>query len=492
VETIVNFLGFLWRHRIVRVAIAYVAAGWLAFQVALNVSQGLQLPDWIPKFTLVALALAFAPALILAWAWRPRPAQPEAEPEAEARKAPTRGELAVVAVLPFANFSRNPADEMFADGIVEDLITGLSLNSGLRVISRSSTFAYKGRSPDVREVGADLGADFVLEGSVRRAGDRLRVTAQLIEARNGGHVWAEQYDRPVNELFALQDDLVLAIASALNAEIDRADLIRARNDPASVSAWEEAWRSAALYERPSLAELPASIAHARRSIEIDPQFPMGHARLAMALATAVQMKGEPRGGPLRAESVAHVRRAVALAPNDPRILGMACSTLAHAGEAQEGLRHGLRALELNPNDATVHGSVGNALFRSGHPAEALPYYEEEERLAPRSIWLNGRYLYRGLAQLALGRPDEAAKALSRTTDGDPSFEQAWAARAATEAVRGDMAAAVEAITRLRELNPTSPLSLWTAALDVAVQGPLNGAAVEGFRAAWIEAGGPAT
>jgi adenylate cyclase len=239
VEAVSRYLGLLWSHRIVRIGAAYMAGGWALFQVVMNVGQTLPMPEWVAKLVLILLLLGFPPALILAWAsqGRARAVKPAAG------RAPAKpGEAPCIAVLPFANFSQEPTDEMFADGIVEDLITSLSLNPALRVISRSSTFAYKNRSPDVREVGQDLGARFVLEGSVRRAGDRLRVTAQLVETETGGHLWAQKYDRPVAELFDIQDDLVWEIAAALHAEIDRAEVSQAHR-ATSVSAWEEAMRS---------------------------------------------------------------------------------------------------------------------------------------------------------------------------------------------------------------------------------------------------------
>jgi adenylate cyclase len=492
VETIGKHLRRLWAHRIVRVGAAFLAAGWAAFQVAVNVGQTLHLPDWVAKLVLVTLVLGFPLALILAWASRggpaPRPVAalaPPPVPEAMGPKPIVRDGLACIAVLPFANFSRKAADEIFADGIVEDLITSLSLNSALRVISRSSTFAYKGRSPDVREVGADLGASFVLEGSVRRAGERLRLTAQLVETETGAHLWAEQYDRAVADLFQLQDDLVLAIAAALGAELDRAELRRVRRNPTSISAWEEAMRSNYLHERPSLTALPIAIGHARKAVELDPNFAMGHARLGLSLSTAAQMLGEGPGGPNRLETISAIHRAVALSPNDPQILGIASTALSHAGLPEEGLRHGLRAIELNPHDATYYGSVGNAMYRSGRAAEAFAYYDEEERLAPKSIWLNGRYLYRAMAYLVLGRLDEACAAVTRTLERDPAFEQAWCMLAGIEGMRGNPEAAVEAVIRLRELNPKAPLAIWAAALANNLAEPTGPAAAKAFTEAWV-------
>src|SRR5581483_146518 len=162
-----------------------------------------------------------------------------------------------------------------------------------------------------------------------------------------------------------------------------------------------------IHARPSLGTMPEAIAHARRAVELDPNFALGYARLGLALSTASQMLGREAGKAYREESYLQMQKALALAPNDAAILGHAASAFAHTGHAEEGLRHGLRALELNPHDAAVYGSVGNALFRLGRGEEAFKYYDEEERLAPKSIWLNARYLYRGLAWIMMNRLDEA-------------------------------------------------------------------------------------
>ncbi len=482
-ESVGKYLTELWRHRIVRIGAAYAAGGWALFQVAINVAQTLTMPAWFGRLTLVLLILGFPLTLLLAWASHGG-ARAAVESAANSRgKIKASGEAPCIAVLPFANFSNEPADEVFADGMVEDLITSLSMNPGLKVISRTTTFVYKNRSPDVRQVGEDLGAHFVLEGSVRRAGDRLRVTAQLIETEGGGHLWAQKFDRPLAELFYIQDDLVWEIAAALHAEIDRAEVIAARQ-ATSVSAWEEAMRSAYLYERPRMAGLHASIQLARNAVEQDPAFALGHARLAMALSTAAIMLGEGPGGANHEGAIKHARLSVGLAPGDPRVLSFACATLAHMGHPEEGLRHGLRSLELNPNDAYTHGSVGNALFRGGRPAEAFPYYDEEERLAPNSIWLNTRYLFRGLAHLALGRFEKAAEAVMRSATGDPAFEQAWVALAAVQAIRGDMSAASAAAQRVRDLKPDIPAEVWARSITGNIPPPMGGRALAGFQDAW--------
>ncbi len=476
----------LWRHRIVQVAIVYIGVSWGLFQGAAAVESTWGLPGWVDQATMLALVLGFAPTLMFAWSLssaRPASPEPAIKDGPVVRPRLTKGP-ATIAVLPFANLSREEADEIFADGMVEDLITGLSLNSSLVVMSRSSTFAYKGTSPDIREVAADLGVRFVLEGSVRRMGDRLRVTAQLIDSETGGHIWAEQFDRPQDDLFEIQDDLVMEIAAALGDAVNRAELTRARRNPNSVSAWEEAMRALIAQERPTVQTIPAALAHARRSVELDPNFALGYGRLAVSLITHAQLFGGEQAEKDRAEANRHIDRALALAPNDPKVLASACSAMAYSGRAEEAIRHGHRAIELNPNDAQIYGSLANAYFRAGRFAEALPYYEQEEILAPRSVFLNSRYIFRGLTHLALGQPAEAEAAFAKAAELDGAFESAWAGLAIVRTLRGNTGGAAAAIQRLRAVNPKATLETWNEVIRANVQGPGAEIAAACFKTAW--------
>jgi TolB-like protein len=471
----------LWRRRVLTVGLAYLAAAVAAAQVSILVEPLLGLPSWTDEAVAAALLAGSIPALVLAWTGSGSAAKPPAAPPVK-----TRG--AAIAVLPFANLSREEADEIFADGVVEDLIAGLAMNSTLTVVSRSSTFAYKNVSPDVREVVEDLGVDFVLEGSVRRTGARLRVTVQLIEADGGSHVWAEKYDRPVEELFDLQDDLVCEIAAALGDAVVRAEMQRVRRNPASVSAWEESMRVLVAQERPTLANIPTALAHARRSIELDPDFALGHARLANCLVTHAVLLGGEGAVPLRAEAEAHIDRALAMAPNDPKVLGVACGTLAYIGREDEAIRHGLRALELNPHDAPVEGGLANAYFRAGRYAEAAPHYEAEERLSPRSPFLVSRCIFHALTRVMLGEVDRAETVLTRGLEMDSAFEAAWVALSLIRMLKGDLAGAAEAVRSLKAVNPEAGFEAWMKVIEDNMPEGARAAALEGFKAAWAAAG----
>jgi adenylate cyclase len=484
-------LRLLWNRRVIAVGLTYVAVAAALTQAAILLRPRLGLPDWVDEAALVILVLAAAPAVMLAWSSSKARSAPVPAPPLPAAVPSGRSGRAYIAVLPFTNLSREEADEIFADGMVEDLITGLTMNSTLEVVSRSSTFAYKGQSPDVRDVAADLGVGFVLEGSVRRTGERLRVTVQLIEAEGGSHVWAEKYDRPVTELFELQDDLVCEIAAALGDAVVRAELQRVRRNPASVSAWEESMRALVAQERPTLANIPEALRHARKAVEIDPNFALGHARLAMSLNTNAVLIGGPEALALRAEADDHIDKALILAPSNPKVLGVACGVLAYLGREDEAIRCGLRALDLNPHDAPIEGSLANAYFRAGLYAEAAPHYEQEERLSPRSPFLASRCAFHAMTRVMLGQIDKAEAVLNRGLEMDSAFEGAWVALTLVRMMKSDLAGAAQAVTSLRRLNPATTLELWLRVITENMPAPAAPSAVQGFQTAWNASTAPA-
>ena len=235
----------LKRRHVFRVGIAYLIAGWVVVEVAGAVFPTFEAPDWILKVLTTMVALGFPLALILAWAFDVTPSGIVRTADADRATAERAGASdataisdqkdsarASIAVLPFNNMSDNADDEYLADGMTEDIITTLAKGSYFLVIARNSTFRYKGESPDIREVGRELGVNYVVEGSIRRMGDGMRFTAQLIDAETGSHVWAEKYDRSVDDLFVVQDEIVSGIARAAGGGLYYAELERARKaDP---------------------------------------------------------------------------------------------------------------------------------------------------------------------------------------------------------------------------------------------------------------------
>jgi len=313
-----------------------------------------------------------------------------------------------LAVLPFANMSGDPEQEFFADGIAEDIITGLSRFRSLFVIARNSSFTYKDTAVDVREVGRQLGVRYVLEGSVRRAGNRVRVTAQLIEAETGSHLWAERFDRELEDIFAVQDEITETIVGALHPEIGAAEWERARRKPPeSLDAW-------ALYHQGihhlygySKADNTAARRLFRQAVEQDDQFAAAHTMLAYACFMAVfdALTDYPVGQ--LAESFEIAKKAVRLDDKDAMAHAILGRVLSMRHQHDLAIAECDKAIELNPNLAQAQFGRGLALVLAGRPSEALENLENAARLSPRDPNYYAFLLVSAWADLLQGRYDRA-------------------------------------------------------------------------------------
>ena len=226
-----SFWEEIKRRKVGRVAVAYAVVAWLLVEVVVTVEAPLNLPGWMDTFVIVLVLVGFPLALVLSWAYDLTPTGIERTKDLESSDETSRESTAAasleqesplnvlpnsLAVLPFENMSDDAEQEYFSDGLTEDIITDLSLIPGLFVIARNSTFTYKGKSVDVRRLGDELGVRYVLEGSVRKSGNEVRVTAQLIEAASGHHLWAKKYDRGLEDVFVVQDELTREIVTAVD------------------------------------------------------------------------------------------------------------------------------------------------------------------------------------------------------------------------------------------------------------------------------------
>jgi adenylate cyclase len=288
-----------------------------------------------------------------------------------------------IAVLPFANMSGDAEQEYFSDGMTEDLITDLSKVSGLFVIARNSSFTYKGRSAKVQEIGRDLGVRFVLEGSIRKVGNRVRITAQLIDAGSGGHLWAERFDRELTDIFSTQDEVVEKIVGALAVTLTRGEEQRLRRrDTSNVEAYESWLRARELLGRGNRESVLQARELHRRAIEIDPNFAAPHAGLSLA-AIADYSSGwtlDPAQALDEAERWA--RRAVELNDQEPvshMALGNVLLWRRDHGGALAEFRH---MIALDPNFAQGHAATGLALMYAGQATEALEAIAVAMRLDP--------------------------------------------------------------------------------------------------------------
>ncbi|MBT3331074.1 MAG: adenylate/guanylate cyclase domain-containing protein [Rhodospirillaceae bacterium] len=289
-----------------------------------------------------------------------------------------------IAVLPFDNMSGDPEQEFFADGMTEDIITLLSSVPDLFVIARNSTFAYKGQSPDVRKVAADLGVRYVLEGSVRKAGNRIRVTAQFIDAESGNHIWADRYDRVLDDIFAVQDEVTQGIAGALQSRLLMAEAsFLSRKPPGALDAWGNVVRAKTLLQNYRRQDIDEAEPFAKRSTNLDPNYAIGHAVSAYILAWRSYNGWTDDFKTTASESLRHGEQALHHGPNDPTVLadvGFACWWLGRFRQARPLLQ---RAIELNPNAALANAMHGYATAAFGETEKGIEFCELAFRLSPR-------------------------------------------------------------------------------------------------------------
>ncbi len=320
-----------------------------------------------------------------------------------------------IAVLPFVNMGGDPEQAYFADGMTEDLITDLSKVAGLFVIARNSTFVYKGKATDVREVAKTLGVRYVLEGSVRRSGAQVRVNAQLIDATTGGHVWADRYDGDLKNIFAFQDKVTRNVVTALAVELTKDDRERvARKGTENAEAYDVFLKGWQHYLRQTPEDFRAAIVQFKKAVELDPKYGRAYAALAATYWEAYRRYWDVALGFSRSrETYFQAEQFLAKAMRDPTPLAhqVASAMLLHTQQHDEAIAEAKRAIASDPNDADGYVALANALSFTGKPSEAL-------ELVGRAIRLNPHYppyyLYQlGLAQFAMNRLDVAAQSLER-------------------------------------------------------------------------------
>jgi adenylate cyclase len=377
----------------------------------------------------------------------------EAPAARAAAPATSASDLPAIAVLPFANMSGDAAEEYFSDGITEDIITDLSKLPGLLVIARNSTFTYKGRAVDVREVGRQLGVTHVLEGSVRRAGGRVRITAQLLQAATGHHVWAERYDRDFADVFAIQDDITREIVAALDVKLVRGEQASAwresLRDPQALDAW---YRGVDALNRVKREANDEAARWFEQVIRAAPASPLGYLGLAWTHLSASRYGWSDSAAKSLEQAAALAGEALRL---DERCAD-AHALLGYyhllAGKHDEAIASGERAVALSPNHADNAANLGCSYTVSGRPREAIQAIRRAMRLSPNfPVWYLGILAF---SHYACGDYDGAEEAARLGIQRDPAYPDCRMFLAAAHHARGRLEEAHREAAEILRHDPT--------------------------------------
>ena len=410
-------------------------------------------PRLPPRTTIAAAGVMVLVALaaVIIW-WRPW--APSVEPASVERMAFPLPDKPSIAVLPFTNMSGDPEQEYFADGITEDITTGLSKFGLFFVISRNSTFAYKGVSVNVKDVARDLGVQYVLEGSVRKSGDRVRITAQLVDAIADKHIWAEKYDRELEDVFQVQDEITLSIITSVAPEYLSAEMRRAqRKEERNLDAWDAFMRSYWHFLRYTEDDNAAAQGLLRKAIGLDRRQANYHGLLAVThLMDGLYGWSESRSASMR-EARESAERALAL--DDQDTLALRSIGLVHffSKNHDVALSYYERAVAANPNEAENRALLGAALGVAGDYEAALEQFETAFRLSPRDVHITTWYNYLAVAAFVAGRDEEAVEWARKTVQANPQFPGGLRTLAASYGSLGRLTEAETAREKLQVLLP---------------------------------------
>ncbi len=384
---------------------------------------------------------------------------PTGPPKDDAGPALALPDKPSIAVLPFDNMSGDAELEFFADGLAEDILTMLSKVSALFVIARNSTFAYKGQAPDVRRVGEELGVRYVLEGSVRKAGERLRITGQLIDSRDGGHVWAETYNRTVADIFDLQDDITKEIVTALRVQLTdgEAALVWSRGTD-NIEAWKCMTQAVETMLRFGAGDNVEARRLAERAAGLDSGYALAWAILGFTHWYESRIAfAEGADEPLIAKAEECAAKALALDDTDSWTVGLQSTVLLARGRHDEAVATARRGIERNPGSAELRAFAGFCLLAAGEPEQALKMFGDAIRLDPlHPIW----YLpVMARAHDAAGEPDKAAELAMQALAREPSNFPSLLHLASLHARAGRDAEAREAAASVLRLVPNFTVGL---------------------------------
>src|SRR5690349_13417617 len=481
------FFGELKRRNVYKVAAAYAIVGWLLVQIATQVFPFLEIPNWIVRIVIVLVAIGFPVALVIAWAFELTPGGikrtedvgPSVGGTSKGRTwiyvavigagfsiglffigrysgqhsaSETSTELPAksIAVLPFDNLSRDPDNAFFAEGVQDEILTRLAKVADLKVIARTSTQKFKSSPENLSEVAKQLGVLNILEGSVQKANDQVRVNVQLIHAPTNTHLWAEIYDRKLTDIFAVESDIAKTIADTLQAKLTGSEKQMMASQPTTdTTAYELYHKGRSLWEKRSGDNIPKAIEFYEQAIAHDPNYALAYAGLANAYVLLPFYTGARRSDSL-AKAKETALKALQL---DPKVAE------AHAAlgkfnffnmDLPGSMREYQRAIELNPNYATAHQWLGNdSLVSFGRFDEAIAEGKRAVDLDPLSPVINADL---GVTLYLARRYDEAIEQLRKTLAIDPTFFYAHYNLGIALQLKGDLPAAITEYEKAKQLS----------------------------------------
>jgi TolB-like protein/class 3 adenylate cyclase/Tfp pilus assembly protein PilF len=393
------------------------------------------------------------------WRWQPGTAEPpKPAPAPTALLLPDKPSIAV---LPFQNMSGDPEQEYFTDGITEDIITELSRFHSLFVIARNSSFSYKGKSPDIRQVGRELGVRYVLEGSIRKSSNRIRVTGQLVDTLTGNHIWAERYDRVLEDIFAVQEEVTQAIVAAIAPQIESTELSKAsRRRPDNLSAYEIALRATAhareALGRPDQTLIERSIREAREALAIDSGSVQALQALSNAHGTSLLLQmAVDREQTLRQATWA-ATRAIELDSSDALAYSLRALAILRSTQRDrypDALLDIRRAHQLNPNDVEVLRVLAALETGVGEPEQAIAHAQQALRLNPRDSLSHGTFNLLAFATFGAKQYAECIGWASRALNNMPDMMQVLDMKVAGLVGMGEIDKAKTAFETLQKLAP---------------------------------------
>jgi len=483
----------LRRRKVFRVATGYVIIAWLLVQVADVTFAPMGLPDWTLRLVIIVLLLGFPLACVLAWAYDVTPRGIEATPSdqgaarspADPASTATKAESGAapdtpsgstqsphsVAILPFVNMSPEKDQDYFCDGIAEEIINALCCVRGLRVASRTASFRFKGGSGDVHEIGRQLGVGSVLEGSVRKSGERVRINAQLLNAADGYNLWSESYDRLLDDAFAIQTEIARRLVEALQVTLRPGeDKLLERGGTRNAQAYDFYLRG--LQQLHLYDDGTEAAAQFRLALAQDSGFPQAHAGLASALALQAYSSDAP--AELFREGFAAIHRALELEPWMPEAYLARAQLHSHQGDAEAAERDFREAARLNPSSYFTYYAWGRHYLSILQPELAVEQFRQAARCAPEEYTPLGMLSF---ALQKLGRREEehavrveALRLIDRHLLTFPTDEAALGRGAIMAAWLGQRSRAIEFAERSAKANPDGHIGLYNAACACAILG----------------------